>query len=356
MIVAAAAPRRRFAAPGVLAVLTLLFAAFGAAGCGDKATEQETASPSAPPTANTATRESSGGDNGGERLTVAVIPKGLTHVFWKACKAGADKAGADHNVEILWQGPQKENDAAKQVEVVENAITNKVDGIVLAPLDKAALVPAIEKAKAAGIPVTIFDSGADTENYVSFVATDNRKGGVMAAERMGKLLGGKGKVAIIPVQPNSASTEEREAGFEETIKAKYPGMTVIRSNYGNSDRAQSMRVTEDVLTRNADIVGIFGPNESSIVGALQALKTRNLVGKIKLVGFDSTKQLEEALAKGNIDSLVLQNPFRMGELGVKTIVDLKAGKTPDKRIDTGVVLMTRENMESAEMQPLRSKE
>jgi ribose transport system substrate-binding protein len=164
-----------------------------------------------------------------------------------------------------------------------------VDGIVLAPLDKAALVPAINKAKAANIPLTIFDSGADTENYVSFVATDNKKGGVIAAERMGQLLGGKGKVAIIPVQPNSASTMEREAGFEETIKARFPGMTVVRSSYGNSDRSQSMRVTEDVLTRNPDIVGIFGPNESSIVGALQAVKSRNLVGKIKMVGFDSTK-------------------------------------------------------------------
>jgi ribose transport system substrate-binding protein len=284
-----------------------------------------------------------------------VIPKGLTHVFWRSCKAGADKAGQDLNVEIRWDGPQKENDATKQVEIVENAITNKVDGIVLAPLDKAALVPAINKAKQANIPLTIFDSGADTENYVSFVATDNKKGGVIAGERMGRILGGKGKVAIILVQPNSASTMERESGFEETIKTKFPGMTVIRSAYGQSDRAQSMRVTEDVLTRNPDIAGIFGPNESSIVGALQAVKSRNLIGKIKLVGFDSTKQLESSLEKGEIDSLVVQNPFKMGELGVKTIVDHKAGKKVERRIDTGVALMTKENMNTPEMQVLRSK-
>lgn len=289
-------------------------------------------------------------------LTIAVIPKGTTHVFWKAVHAGADKAGQATGARIVWQGPQKENDAAKQVEIVENAVTNKVDGIVLAPLDKAALVPAINKAHAANIPLTIFDSAADTQNYVSFVATDNRKGGQMAAERMGELLGGKGVVAIIPVQANSASTMDRESGFEETIKTKFPGMTVIRSNYGNSDRAQSLRVTEDVLTAHAGIAGIFGPNESSIVGALQAVKNRNLAGKIKLVGFDSTKQLEDAVARGDIDSLVLQNPFKMGEIGVQTIVDQKAGKTPEKRIDTGVVLMTKNNMNTPDMQALRSKE
>ena len=327
----------------------LLCAAGLLTGCPAKdETGTATTSPDAPPPA-TATAAS------GERLKVAVIPKGLTHVFWQTVKAGAEKAGDEMNVEIKWDGPQKENDRAGQVGVVENAITGKVDGIVLAPLDKAALVPVIKKAKAAGVPVTIFDSGADTEEYVSFVATDNRKGGVIAAERMGQILGGKGKVAIIPVLANSASTGERESGFEETIKAKFPGITVVRSNYGESDRAKSLAVTEDVLTANPDITAIFGPNESSIVGSLQAVKNRNLIGKIKLVGFDATKQLEEALEKGDIDSLVLQNPFKMGYEGVKTIVDLKAGKTPEKRIDTGVVLMTKENMNTPEMQPLRSK-
>ena len=291
-----------------------------------------------------------------ERLTIAVIPKGTTHVVWKAVHAGAETAGSEMDVEIKWQGPQKESDTARQVDIVENAITSKVDGIVLAPLDKAALVPAIKKAQTANVPLTIFDSAADTEDYLSFVATDNKKGGQMAAERMGKLLGGKGKVAMILVQPNSASTGDREDGFEETIKSKFPGITVIRSNYGNSDRAQSLRVTENVLTAHPDIVGIFGPNESSIVGALQAVKTRNLLGKIKLVGFDSTKQLETSLENGEIDSLVLQNPFKMGYEGVRTIVDNKAGKTLEKRIDTGVGLMTKDNMNSAEMQSLRSKE
>jgi ribose transport system substrate-binding protein len=328
--------------------LALALLAFG---CSEKIAENTTAAPS--PAAGAASPGATA--PGGKAMTVAVIPKGLTHVFWQSVKAGAEKAGQENNVTIKWDGPQKESDTAQQIAIVENAINSKVDGIVLAPLDKAALVGVIGKAKTANIPLTIFDSAADTQDYISFVATDNKKGGALAAERMGKILNGKGKVAIIPVQPNSASTGDRESGFEETIKAKFPGITVIRSNYGNSDRAISLKVTEDVLTANPDIIGIFGPNESSTVGALQALKNRNLIGKIKLVGFDSTKQLEESLDKGEIDSLVLQNPFKMGYEGVKTIVDVKAGKTPDKRIDTGVGLMTKENMNSPEMMALRSK-
>jgi ribose transport system substrate-binding protein len=326
--------RRRFLSLALVSLPLL-----GLAGCGEKPPEAA-GSPSGSAGASPAT----GAGGSGTKPVIAVIPKGLTHVFWQACKAGAEKAGAETGVLIKWDGPQKESDTAGQIAVVENAITAKVDGIVLAPLDKAALVGVIKKAKEANIPLTVFDSAADTEEYVSFVATDNKKGGVMAAERMGEILGGKGKVAIIPVFPNSASTGERESGFEETIKAKFPGMTVVRSNYGNSDRAQSLKVTEDVLSAHPDIVGIFGPNESSIVGALQACKNRNLIGKVKLVGFDSTKALVDALAKGDLDSLVVQNPFKMGYEGVKTIVDLKAGKPPEKRIDTGVVLATKENM------------
>ncbi|GAB4465660.1 MAG: substrate-binding domain-containing protein [Armatimonadaceae bacterium] len=327
--------------------LVLLVAAGCDSGGGTASTEPGTSAESA-----AATSSGTGGTGSGEELTVAVIPKGLTHVFWQSCKAGAEKAGEEFGVSIKWDGPQKESDTSGQIAVVENAITSKVDGIVLAPLDKAALVGVIEKATAAEIPLTIFDSAADTEEYVSFVATDNRKGGEMAAMRMGELLGGKGKVAIIPVFPNSASTGDREDGFEETIKAKFPGITVVRSNYGNSDRAKSLQVTEDVLAANPDIVGIFGPNETSIVGALQACKNKNLIGKVQLVGFDSTKQLVEAMEKGEIDSLVVQNPFKMGYEGVKTIVDLKAGRTPERRIDTGVVLATKENRNDPEVSDL----
>lgn len=325
------------------ALLSFSAALLLAAGCGDNAKTADSGDASSPAA------------GGGAKATIAVIPKGLTHVFWQSVRAGAERAGKEFGVEIKWDGPQKESDQAGQIAVVENAINSKVDGIVLAPLDKAALVGVIKKANEAKIPLTVFDSAADVgeEAYVSFVATDNKKGGVLAAERMGKLLNGKGKVALIPNQANSASTLDRESGFEETLKAKFPGITLVKANLANSDRQQAMRVTEDVLTANPDIVGIFGSCEPCAVGALQAVKTRGLVGKVKLVGFDITNQLEDAVAAGEMDSLVLQNPERMGYDGVKSIVDSKAGKTVEKRIDTGVVLLTKENMETPEIKALR---
>jgi ribose transport system substrate-binding protein len=344
--------RRRFLTLLPMGALLLLLGG----GCGEnKPAGEGGGGGDANKTAAASASRSASAAGGAAGLTVAVIPKGLTHVFWQSVKAGAEKAGGEMGVTIKWDGPQKESDTAGQVAVVENAINSKVDGIVLAPLDKAALVGVIGKAKTANIPLTVFDSAADTEEYVSFVATDNKKGGMLAADRVGELVGGKGTVGMIPVMANSASTGDREAGFEERIKTKFPGIKVIRSSYGMSDRAQSLKVTEDLLTAHPEIVAIFGPNESSIVGALQAVKNRNLLAKIKLVGFDSTKQLEQSLQKGEIDSLVLQNPFKMGYEGVKTIVDMKNGKTPEKRIDTGVALMTRDNLNTPEIAALRSK-
>lgn len=339
------------------AALPALFAVAAAAlvGCGDTGSKPaDTASPGGATTKAEGSPAASAGAASSQKLTIAVIPKGLTHVFWQSVKAGAEKAGGEMNASIKWDGPQKESDAAGQVGVVENAITSKVDGIVLAPLDKKGLSGVIKKANEAKIPLTIFDSAADVPEteYVSFVATDNKKGGELAAERLGKLLNGKGKAVLVPLMANSASTLDRESGFEEAMKAKFPGITVIRSNYGMSDRNISLKVSEDVLTANPDVNAIFASNESSTVGALQALKNKGMTGKVKLIGFDATKQLVDAMDKGDIDSLVVQNPFKMGYEGVKTIVDLKNGKAPEKRIDTGVTIVTKENRNAPEVQAL----
>jgi ribose transport system substrate-binding protein len=299
----------------------------------------------------------SGGGGTGKKLTIAVIPKGLTHVFWQSVKAGADKAGAELNVDIKWDGPQKENDTAGQISVVENALTSKVDGIALAPLDKAALVSTINKVNDAKVPITIFDSAADVseDKYVSFVATDNRQGGVMAAERMGEIVGGKGKVILVPNQANSASTMEREEGFETTIKTKFPGMTVVRSSYGESDRSKSLTVSMDALSANSDAVGIFGSCEPGAIGAMQAVKNKGLTGKIKIIGFDNTKQLEDAMIAGEVDSIIIQNPSKMGYEAVKSLVRKIKGETPDKKVDTGVVIMNKTNYENPEMADFRVK-
>jgi ribose transport system substrate-binding protein len=320
------------------------------AGC-DPLKDNTTTTP--PPAGNTTATAT----DSGKKLTIAVIPKGLTHVFWQSVKAGADKAGAELDVNIKWDGPQKENDTAGQIAVVENALTSKVDGIALAPLDKAALVPTIQKVNDAKVPITIFDSAADVteDKYTSFVATDNRQGGVMAAERMGEITGGKGTVILVPNQANSASTMEREEGFEATIKAKFPGMTVVRATYGDSDRGKSLTVSTDALSAHTDAVGIFGSCEPTAVGAMQAVKNKGLVGKIKVIAFDNTKQLEDAMIAGEIDSIVIQNPNKMGYEAVKSLVNKIKGNPTEKKVDTGVVIMNKTNYEKPEMTDFRVK-
>jgi ribose transport system substrate-binding protein len=285
--------------------------------------------------------------------TIAVIPKGVSHSFWQTVKAGADSAGKDLNVKIVWKGAAQETDYTGQMNIVEDMINQRVDGIVLAPSHGTSLVNIVERAQREGIPVTIFDSGISTENYVSYVSTDNRRGGEVAAKRMGEKLAGKGKVAILGVKKGSVSTDEREEGFRDTIQKEFPGIKLVPIIfYGEANAAKSLAVAEDVLTSHSDLTGLFASNESSTVGAVRAIIPRNLVGKVTLVGFDATADLVKNVREGAIDSLVLQNPFKMGYEGVKTIVDKIGGKQPERRIDTGVELLTKENVDTPKIQQL----
>ncbi len=285
--------------------------------------------------------------------TIAVIPKGVSHSFWQTVKAGADSAGKDLNVNIVWKGAASETDYSGQINIVEDMINQRVDGIVLAPSHGDSLVPMVERAQRQGIPVTIFDSGISTENYLSYVSTDNRRGGEVAAKRIGEKLGGKGKVAILGVKKGSVSTDEREEGFRDAIQKEFPGISLVPIIfYGEANAAKSLAVTEDVLTSHSDLTGLFASNESSTVGAVRAIRQRNLVGKVTLVGFDATRDLVQNVREGAIDSLVLQNPFKMGYEGVKTIVDKIGGKQPDRRIDTGVALLTKDNVDTPDIQKL----
>ncbi len=293
-----------------------------------------------------------GKKKGGEKV-IAVVPKSQAHIFWQTVHAGAIAAGEDFAVKILWKAPTTETDYAEQVRIVEDFITQRVDGIVLAPTDRKAFVPYIDRAAKEGIPLTIFDSGADTERYVSFVATDNYQGGVMAAERMAEILGGKGKLVVIKVVPGSASTTARENGFQDTIKKKYSQqMVIVDSRYGMSDRARSLAVAEDLLTAYPDLDGIFAANEPGAVGALEAVKARGLAGKVKIVGFDSSPSLVEGVRDGTIDSLVVQDPFNIGYQAVKTIADKLSGKTPPKRVPTKATLITRANIDEKDIHRL----
>jgi len=286
---------------------------------------------------------------------IAVIPKGTTHEFWKAIHAGAVKAGRDHHAEIIWKGPVREDDRDEQIKVVENFLSQGVDGIVLAPLDDRALVPVLTDAHARHIPVLIIDSGVQWHDEVSFVATDNEHAGRLAGERLGAVLGGKGNVILLRYAEGSASTTARETGFLAAIAEKYPGIRIVSSNrHAGATTETAMAASENLLSTFKDVQGIFCPNESSTFGMLLALDAAGRTGKVTLVGFDASPKMVEALAAGKVDSLILQNPFHMAELGVTTLLEFLDGHTVEKRIDTGAAVVTRENMNQPDMKALLS--
>lgn len=311
-------------------------------------------------------QEGAAGDpnSGKKTYRIAVIPKGTTHIFWKSIHAGAIKAqqelkAAGIDVEIIWKGPLKEDDRESQIRVVEDFITRGVTGIVLAPLDDTALRTPVKDAVSNGIPVVIIDSDLKSEDHVSFVATDNYKGGSKGAEHLAKVIGGKGKVIMLRYQEGSASTMNREQGFLDTLKEKYPEIEVVSSNqYAGATTESAFQASENLLAplRTPDggmaIDGIFCPNESSAFGMLRALKDTGLAGKVKYVGFDSSDQLVKGLTEGHIHGLVLQDPINMGYLGVKTIIAHLRGEMVEKRIDTGSEVATPENMDDPKMKNL----
>ncbi|MDA3960109.1 MAG: substrate-binding domain-containing protein [Planctomycetota bacterium] len=293
--------------------------------------------------------------SGAESLKIAVIPKGTTHEFWKSIHAGAVKAERElEGVTITWKGPLKEDDRTQQIEVVENFIAQGYSGIVLAPLDSKALARPVGEAVGAGIPVVIIDSGLESDAYTSFVATNNFAGGKAGGERLGALLEGKGKVVMLRYQVGSASTEQREAGFLEAMKA-FPEIEIVSSDqYAGATRDSAFSAAQSLVNQHgATIQGVFTPNESSTAGMLLALRDANKAGgAIKHVGFDSSKILIEALEQGDIQGLVVQDPFAMGYLGVKNIVAHLRGEEVAKQIDTPVALVTPENLQEQAMQDL----
>jgi ribose transport system substrate-binding protein len=286
-----------------------------------------------------------------EVRVVGVVPKGANHIFWQTVHAGAIKAAREFHFEVQWNAPTLEVDSSRQIEIVESMINRHVAGIVLAPVDRQALVGVVERAAREGIPVAIFDSAIDTNRVISYVATDNTEGGRMAARRLSEVLGGKGKVGVIGFMPGSASTMEREDGFQNEIRKSFPGIEIVGLQFGMADRAKAMAETENILTAHPDLTGLFADNESSSSGAVQALKSRHSTS-VKLVAFDASDQLIADLRDGVIYSLVVQNPFRMGYESTRAIGLKLAGQTPPAKIDSGATLVKREDLDKPEIKAL----
>ena len=322
-------------------VMALVLAALVAGGCG---------SGSGPATDKAGTA--------GRPLTIGVIPKGSTHEHWKRVRIGAEKAAAEYTaagvpVQIIWKGPLREDDREQQLQVVEGFTSQGVSGLVLSPLDSNALRRPVEEAFRVGIPTVIFDSALATPNpTISYVSTDNGKGGRLAGERMGELLGGKGTVLMLRYQEGSAATEEREQGFLDALKEKYPGITVISSDqYAGATRDTAKRASENLLNQYGDrLDGIFTSNESATAGMLLALQDIAKAGRVRFVGFDYSSSFLEPLKKGELHGFIAQHPVNMGYQCVKTMVEHLQGKPVPTVVDTGVVMVTPDNVGDAAIQ------
>jgi len=290
---------------------------------------------------------------------IAVIPKGMTHEFWRTIHAGAIRAQRDFaakgvHVEIVWKGPLREDDREQQVQVVESFASQGIDGIVLAPLDDKALVRPVEEAARLKVPTVIMDSALASDQIVSFVATDNYKGGELGADALGQAMNGKGKILLLRYAEGSASTVAREAGFLARREAAWPGLELVSSDqYAGATRDTAKRAAENLLNRyGRDLDGMFVVNESATSGMLLALQDAGLAGKVKFVGFDSNQAFVDAMRKGQMQGFVLQNPFRMSGLAVEALVDHLQGKTVPKLVDTGVYVVTPANLDTPEVQAL----
>lgn len=292
------------------------------------------------------------GCRGAKQREIAVVPKGTSSVFWQTVQAGAIAGGEAFHATILWSGPAMETEYSRQIEIVDSMIARHVDGLAVAAADRKSLNNSLDRAAREKIPVTVFDSGVDSENFMSFLATDNYAAGQMAGRKLGELLGGKGKVAMVMHAPGSFSTMDRERGFTDALAKDYPGVSVVAQQFTGGDRAKALGVAENILAAHPEIVGIFASSEPCSIGAAKALKSRDLANKVKLVGFDSTETLIDDMKAGVIQALVVQDPFKMGYEAVRTLCDKLDGKTPAKRIDLSAVVVTAADLDKPEINAL----
>jgi ribose transport system substrate-binding protein len=300
-------------------------------------------------------KKSGGSNDARPRLTIAVVPKGTTHEFWKSVHAGAIKASREVDVDLLWKGPIREDDLKAQIDVVQSFVAQGVGGIVLAPLSDKGLVGSVKAATDAHVPVVVFDSDLAGGNYVSFVATDNEAAGKTAGDALAAKVG-TGNVVLLRYQEGSASTANRENGFLEAVRAHPEVRLASDSQYGGATTETAEKASENLLASlqagSGGVQGVFAPNESTTFGMLLALRKAGLQGKTHFVGFDASDKLVQAVRTGEIDGLVVQRPFDMGYLAVKTIVAHIRGEGVEKRIDTGSTLVTKDNLDTPEIQAL----
>jgi len=292
---------------------------------------------------------------GPKRLRIAVIPKGTSHDFWFSVRAGVEKAAAEFpDIDVTWKGPTSEGDTTDQIKMVESFLAEGYDGICLAPVDAVALRKPVDLAISAQVPVVIFDSGlADLSGILSYVATNNYRGGQRAGEYLAELLGGKGNIILIRYDLTSQSTEEREQGFLDAV-AKHPELKLlVADKYAGPLESGAIQLSETLLTQFGDQVqGVFCPNQSTTSGMLTALRRAGLAGKVKFVGFDAGENIAAGLKSGEINGTILQDPVTMGYDTVRAMRDKLQGSVPPTRLETAEALATTENLDDPKIHEL----
>lgn len=283
---------------------------------------------------------------------IGVIPKATSHLFFVSVHAGVEQAARDLHVNVLWNGPENETDYTRQIEIVDAMVARQVDGLAISATEEHALVAPLERAIRAGIPVTIFDSAVDMENYVSFVATDNYGAGCTAARTLANLIGGNGDVGMVMQKPGGTSTVLRERAFEETIAKEFSGVRIVARQFGMADPARSRTAAENILTAHPDLAGLFASSEAASIGSIQAARSRNLSGKIKLVTFDFSETHVAALRDGTVNVMLVQDPFRIGYQAVQSLTEKLSGQTPAKRLDLPVRVIVKADLEKPDVKAL----
>jgi ribose transport system substrate-binding protein len=287
---------------------------------------------------------------------IGVVPKATSHLFFVSVHAGVEQASRDLHVNVLWNGPTDETDYTRQIQIVDAMVARQVDGLAISATDENALVAPLERAVRAGIPVAIFDSGVNIQDYVSFIATDNYQAGCTAARILASLIGGAGAVAMLMQKPGGTSTVERERGFEETITSAFPHIKIAARQFGMGDPAKSRAAGENILTAQPALAGIFASSEASSIGAIHAIRSRGLSGRIRLVTFDTSEDHLQGLKDGTVDVMLVQDPFRLGYEAVKSLAAKLAGRTPARRLDLPVRVVVRADLGKPEVRALLSPE
>jgi len=291
----------------------------------------------------------------GAKPYIPVISKGFQHQFWQAVKLGAQNAAKDLNVDITFEGPETEAMVDKQVEMFQTALDKKPAAICLAAVDSKAFAPLLQKAKDANIPVIGFDSGVDSDIPVSTASTDNIAAAALIADKMATLIGGSGEVAVIAHDQTSRTGIDRVKGFTDQIKAKYPNIKIVDTQYGAGDQLKSTDIAKAVIGAHPNLKGYFGANEGSIIGVLNAVKELNMAGKLAVIGYDSGQQQMDAIRSGAESGAVTQDPIGIGYKCVDAALKASKGVALPKTIDTGFMWYDKTNIDDPKIQAVLYK-